>query len=334
MLTSVFRLPLFATLGVGLLAANLATAQTQQGQQNQQGQQDQNTSNQDFQSDQQQRQADQQSRQTNQQRQQDQQSRQRDQQTQRDNYESDNRVRRDQDGQETRRRDDRSTRMQQQQGDFRQNQPSRGQQGAPAGLGVSVVDGSRGVVVREVAPGSPAEQAGIERGDEIVAIDGRRINSGDQLVQMISQHDPGTDVEVTLDRDGQEETLMANLDTRREALQFEGRQSQERWMGGGRDSQFARGSSPPWDADDVQRHVDALERQVSQLQRDIEDLRRMLRDDPGGRQFDQGTTSTQRSNQGQRSQDTRSNRSESQQRNFDRDQQNRARPDYDDENQN
>src|SRR5690606_30196900 len=111
--------------------------------------------------------------------------------------------------------------------DQQDSQRGDGQQSsAPAGLGVSVVQGDRGLLVREVAPDSPADQAGIRRGDEILSVNGRRMNDGDQLVGMISRQDPGSEVEIQIDRNGQQRTFAANLQSRREALQFENRQGQ------------------------------------------------------------------------------------------------------------
>lgn len=209
-------------------------------------------------------------------------------------------------------------------------QDNRGQSGAPAGLGVSVIEGDRGLYVREVAPNSPAEQAGIRPGDEILAINGRRVDSGNQLVQIVTQQEPGTEVDVVVDRDGQERTFAANLETRREALQFEGRQpAGDSRRGAWQDEhEFTRGNAAPWSADDIQRHVDELERQVQRMQQEIRDLRRMLNDNPSHRNFSQETVRTESSRDSQmnrtRAQDTR------QQQGFERDQQNRARPSYDD----
>ena len=46
-------------------------------------------------------------------------------------------------------------------------------------------------------PGSPAQKAGFESGDVIVAADGEEITSADDLIQTLIDRDPGD--EVTLD---------------------------------------------------------------------------------------------------------------------------------------
>jgi serine protease Do len=53
-----------------------------------------------------------------------------------------------------------------------------------------------GVVVDDVEPGSPAERAGIQRGDVIVAIDSKPIHGGDDLLAIVSETEPGTKLKV------------------------------------------------------------------------------------------------------------------------------------------
>jgi serine protease Do len=53
-----------------------------------------------------------------------------------------------------------------------------------------------GVVVDNVEPGSPAEHAGIQRGDVIVAIDSRPIRGGDVLLAIVSETEPGTKLKI------------------------------------------------------------------------------------------------------------------------------------------
>jgi putative serine protease PepD len=62
-----------------------------------------------------------------------------------------------------------------------------------AWLGVQVVDGSRGVVVAKVNPGSPAAKAGIVGGrrDVIAAVDGRTIRTGTALAATVAERQPG-----------------------------------------------------------------------------------------------------------------------------------------------
>ncbi|RDY66518.1 DegQ family serine endoprotease [Lysobacter soli] len=61
---------------------------------------------------------------------------------------------------------------------------------------------SSGALIADVLPGSPAEKAGIERGDVIRAVDGRSINDSADLPPIIGNMAPGTKAKVTLVRDG------------------------------------------------------------------------------------------------------------------------------------
>jgi S1-C subfamily serine protease len=64
-------------------------------------------------------------------------------------------------------------------------------------LGVQVQsNGSAGAFVAGVVPGKPAEAAGIQAGDTIVAIDGRAIASPTALTSVLSMHAPGDTVRV------------------------------------------------------------------------------------------------------------------------------------------
>jgi S1-C subfamily serine protease len=81
-------------------------------------------------------------------------------------------------------------------------------------LGVAVQDTFGGVSVIQVQPNSPAERAGIQPGDTIVAVDSTPITSSDQLAQVISGDKPGQRVQIQLRRGGQTITVTATLASR------------------------------------------------------------------------------------------------------------------------
>jgi S1-C subfamily serine protease len=83
--------------------------------------------------------------------------------------------------------------------------------GGTAFLGVSVRDQS-GLVVVAVVSGSPAAQAGIAEGDQIVAVDGTSITSMNQLVTILQRKSPGDRITLTwFDTFGQQQTQTVTL---------------------------------------------------------------------------------------------------------------------------
>ncbi|MDG5767986.1 DegQ family serine endoprotease [Balneolales bacterium ANBcel1] len=70
----------------------------------------------------------------------------------------------------------------------------------------------RGVLVTEVQSESPAEAAGIQPEDVITRFNGRRIDSGSDFRRNVAEKMPGTEITLTLVRDGQEIELSVTLD--------------------------------------------------------------------------------------------------------------------------
>jgi serine protease Do len=75
-------------------------------------------------------------------------------------------------------------------------------------LGLSQVSGA---LVNNVEPGSPADKAGVRRGDVITAINGDNVRDGNELRNEVAQAMPGTSVTLQIVRDGREQTLKATL---------------------------------------------------------------------------------------------------------------------------
>jgi predicted metalloprotease with PDZ domain len=69
-----------------------------------------------------------------------------------------------------------------------------------------------GVLVGFVAAGSPAERAGFQRGDIIVSIDGKKVESPSDLTGRIREHDPGETVEIGRVRDKREQRVKVQLE--------------------------------------------------------------------------------------------------------------------------
>ena len=84
--------------------------------------------------------------------------------------------------------------------------------------------GIDGVLVLEVLPGGPAEQAGvqptrvdsrgrIQLGDVIVAVDGSKVASADELIKIIGNYKAGDEVTLTIERDEKRMELKVKLRT-------------------------------------------------------------------------------------------------------------------------
>jgi Do/DeqQ family serine protease len=69
-----------------------------------------------------------------------------------------------------------------------------------------------GVLVSNVKAGSAADKAGIKRGDIITAINGEKIEDSNILRNKVAGTLPGTQIKLTVQRDGKEEELTATLD--------------------------------------------------------------------------------------------------------------------------
>ncbi|HEX8680853.1 MAG TPA: trypsin-like peptidase domain-containing protein, partial [Ardenticatenaceae bacterium] len=74
--------------------------------------------------------------------------------------------------------------------------------------GVSI---SEGAYVTEVIPGSPSEQAGLQVGDVIVAVDGKPVNDREPLVIHILSHKVGDQITVTVLRGSEQLDLQLTL---------------------------------------------------------------------------------------------------------------------------
>ncbi len=81
-------------------------------------------------------------------------------------------------------------------------------------LGVSLKEIEGGMEVSEVSEGSGAEKAGVKKGDILTAIDGASVKEIEELSKLIGKMKAGTDVRVTLLRDGEKAELDVKLSAR------------------------------------------------------------------------------------------------------------------------
>lgn len=64
-----------------------------------------------------------------------------------------------------------------------------------------------------VSPGSPAEDVGIEPGDVIVRLNGRPVETPDELVVVLRTYEPGDEVSLVFERNGVEHEVRVTLDS-------------------------------------------------------------------------------------------------------------------------
>ena len=69
-----------------------------------------------------------------------------------------------------------------------------------------------GVYVTAVSEGSAAEKAGIKSGDIITGIEGKDVQTGEELTAEKNKFSAGDEVEITFVRDGEEQTVKVTLD--------------------------------------------------------------------------------------------------------------------------
>ena len=86
-------------------------------------------------------------------------------------------------------------------------------------LGVKIDERSqqgqqRAAVVQEVFRESPAAEAGIRTGDQVVAVNGRQVDSYQQLMRRVAMLAPGTEAKLTLLRGGVTQDVVVKLSAR------------------------------------------------------------------------------------------------------------------------
>ncbi len=79
------------------------------------------------------------------------------------------------------------------------------------GVSVDALNSSKGAVVSQVQPGTPAAQAGVQAGDMITAVNGTTLNSTTTLGSVLATLKPGDTVTLTVNRNGSTQTLTATL---------------------------------------------------------------------------------------------------------------------------
>jgi membrane-associated protease RseP (regulator of RpoE activity) len=67
------------------------------------------------------------------------------------------------------------------------------------------------VIIGEVTEASPADQAGLEAGDVITAVDGEPVEGVEPLVDLVQSKEPGDEITLTVYRSGEQDPLEINV---------------------------------------------------------------------------------------------------------------------------
>jgi len=87
------------------------------------------------------------------------------------------------------------------------------------GIGMAMMRGVRGVIVENVAPGSPAAAAGVRTGDVIHSLDGNEVRDGGELLQILAKRQPGDEVKLGVLRDRRDLEMNVTLKRRNELFE-------------------------------------------------------------------------------------------------------------------
>jgi membrane-associated protease RseP (regulator of RpoE activity) len=74
------------------------------------------------------------------------------------------------------------------------------------------LDNTDGVIVVEVMPDSPADDAGLRHGDVITHVNGKLVDDEDELIKDLNQVGPDKPIKLTVIRDGKKREMTAELD--------------------------------------------------------------------------------------------------------------------------
>ena len=87
----------------------------------------------------------------------------------------------------------------------------------PSVLEEYAVGADEGAFVSDLVPDTAATEAGLELGDVIVEIDGSSVTSSDDVAQAIRDHEPGDEITIVYEREGERGETVAVLRSRGEA---------------------------------------------------------------------------------------------------------------------
>jgi membrane-associated protease RseP (regulator of RpoE activity) len=159
----------------------------------------------------------------------------------------------------------------------------------------------QGALVNRVEDDGPADDAGLRRGDVIVEVDRKDVETSGDLIKMMRDLEPGKKVDVVVVREGSRKTFSVELGKRPNDVMVVG--PGYRWRGEMPDMKELRrhlkdlegmeGFDPEklrarvrhldGDSDEMRSEVESLRNELSELRDELRELRRELRDARSGR---------------------------------------------------
>ncbi|EMI18994.1 M6 family metalloprotease domain protein [Rhodopirellula maiorica SM1] len=139
--------------------------------------------------------------------------------------------------------------------------------GAWLGVMLSPTEEGQGVRVERVMPESPAADAGLRSGDIIVKCDKRAVSDAQTFASSVEDKGPGTKLQLTVKRDGDQKQISVTLGDRDEAPMRFIRQATQPIHGNFRERTQQDDASSLMDEtlDQMRRRIRDLERQVQEL---------------------------------------------------------------------
>ena len=132
---------------------------------------------------------------------------------------------------------------------------------------------TEGALVNRVEDESPADKAGLKRGDVIVRLDGEEIEDSAELIREMREKKPGTSVQIAAVRAGTRHNFEVKLGNRPKERYGD----VMRWNVRDMDDLPERMERIRVNRDEVRRQLTDLEREVQSLQEEVRALREELR---------------------------------------------------------
>ena len=92
------------------------------------------------------------------------------------------------------------------------------QDSAQPWLGVRLVEAADGLTISQVIADSPADTAGLQRGDVVTAVDGTAVETPQDFSDALKEKSVGDSVTLSISRDGQAQDVGVTLEAQPEAL--------------------------------------------------------------------------------------------------------------------